>query len=778
MGYKFPAPSLERAVTSPTLAQAVANSYQPYASYKRAETTQLANNGGQSGGLISIPTVSSSYGNISLSHFGPRVQCGYCRKDHVCYPGYDVINPATKAVIHTCSSECNTRLLKSMMANLHPTPPLTSSVVSAPVSMVPTPTFPSATLSGYMNPAPNTTSTMISPTYGQINQHQPSGYVPGPSQTYSSYPTPTNAAWTHPPPHFPPNPLTSAPLSSQGPHWPPASSTSPYPAPTASHPSYTHDVYHNNVGRSHSTQPAPHQPHHPTFGTQKISHSPQAKMSSSRSHDTPAQHSIHPHAAPSSTHHAAQRHEETASHSKRSLASQLRHWVDKRDHLPPFWQVTTIILDTNVLLDEKEPDAVLRLHRDSSKVKFIVPYVLIQELDKLKARMRGPHHAARIAISQLFEMLVHGSKKEKWIRGQKPDERLPLEGTLMTTSGDDRILECANYFHRYSPKGQKAMLLTHDKNLQLKATMLGMVTGGVQNMHTFFDNYQWLEKERDVLKTQIKLAEQRGEIVKVVPDWRLEDYEPSVEEEEEDVFKKMKREAEMTAKLAVEEGDKKVVSDQQAQILASQRADALARLPSGTRIDIYDDSDSEPIQLDKKAVSNALSESEDFSTSESAASSKKARRRARKAKQKQEEAKRKEAATKQASPSKSQSNGAAMEVDESKLSKQKTEKKQRKPKEGKKEKMEPKEKKKQNTESDQSNQKKRKRVHIDSSVEKDVEESKPELKKLPPPPPNSKSKSKMSASTAPPAPNKTSSAIPALPVVVRSKSNDVVIIDD
>lgn len=273
-----------------------------------------------------------------------------------------------------------------------------------------------------------------------------------------------------------------------------------------------------------------------------------------------------------------------------SMDLQLQKWLDQRQNLPPLWGVRTVILDTNVLLDGSSPDVLHDLHRLSSDLTFIVPYVLVQELDALKARAHGPKYAARQAISRLFEMLVQGSKKEKWIRGQKPDERKQLEGTLQGTSGDDRILECLHYFHSYSPKGKRVLLLTHDKNLQLKTKLLGMSSASVHQVKTFFEGFEWLRKERDILQTQLLSTNAATSRTLKVPDWKLEDYNPQDEEEEEDEFAKVKREAEAAEAAEIAKKEKSEKKAQDASQNAARHADTLARLPAGTRTDLYDES--------------------------------------------------------------------------------------------------------------------------------------------------------------------------------------------
>jgi predicted ribonuclease YlaK len=259
--------------------------------------------------------------------------------------------------------------------------------------------------------------------------------------------------------------------------------------------------------------------------------------------------------------------------------------------------VTTVVLDTNVLLDDHHPDAAFTLHHLASELKFIVPYVLVQELDNLKARAGGPRQPARVAISRLYDILVSGNQKEKWIRGQKTDERLPLAGTLQTTSGDDRILECTNYFHTYSPPGQRVALLTFDKNLQLKATLLGMVTGNTIKMMEFFKELANLRKERDILRALLKDAKGVDDVPDN-PDLRLEDYVPG-KEEEVDEFKLMKQAADKAAKEAKESEEREQQVSKEAKLKEAQRADVLARVPEGTKTNLYDTSDDSENEVER-----------------------------------------------------------------------------------------------------------------------------------------------------------------------------------
>ena len=396
-----------------------------------------------------------------------------------------------------------------------------------------------------------------------------------------------------------------------GSHWPSTSSSfTPSHTPSVVSSSSTHAHMPNNSAYTH---PAPHYAHTSSYNTpHNLGYAQSASVPSHTSHFS-STHSSHYGNGSSSTYGSHDRHSShhkvhnsgKGRHGSHSVSAhsaqrptvqlnpldlQLQKWLDQRQNLPPLWGVRTIILDTNVLLDEASPDVLHDLHRLSSDLTFIVPYVLVQELDSLKARAHGPKYAARQAITRLHEMLVQSSKKEKWIRGQKADERLPLTGTLQTTSGDDRILECVNYFHTYSPKGKKAMLLTHDKNLQLKASILGMTTGGVAQLKTFFDGYKWLLDERQRLKTQLISANVTSNTHSMrIPDWKLEDYLPE-DQEEEDEFQKVKREAAAAAAALVEEKAKSEKAALEASKHAALHADALSRLPEGTRIDLYDDS--------------------------------------------------------------------------------------------------------------------------------------------------------------------------------------------
>lgn len=396
---------------------------------------------------------------------------------------------------------------------------------------------------------------------------------------------------------------------------PPVASNAPSHAQVGSYstPHHTH-----SAANSHFVQPAPHYAAHhtqqlhslPSMGyAQTASHFSSAAAplsqyghgpSSSFGHSAPQ-----PHSAPSRMQSAAGPSEKRAGSAHvpssttpkatgqvtvNSLELQLQKWIDQRLKMPPLWGVRTVILDTNVLLDV--PDILHDLHTLSSDLLFIVPFVLVQELDALKGRAHGPKYAARQAISRLHEMLVQPQKKDEkiWVRGQRSHERLSLEGALQTTSGDDRILECVNYFHTYSTGTKKVMLLTHDKNLQLKASILGMKTGGIAQLKEFVEGFTFLMAERKRLQLQLTSARATSDVDSMsIPDWKLEDYAPEVEVED-DEFAQAKRQADAAAAATAAAKAKADRTAEEASKHAAMHADALARLPEGTRTDLYEDS--------------------------------------------------------------------------------------------------------------------------------------------------------------------------------------------
>lgn len=529
------------------------------------------------GGNVSAPP---AYQQLSLSTPVTEI-CGNCRKPHVPDPERMVTDPRTRKRISTCSTHCQKMLLKSMMA-IETVPaqaaPSYASALPVVASSAPRASIPTVVASSRNN-APASVSTGYQ---GGAHAHfQHSSFAPTNSHS-GSHSTPhhshsaTNSQYVQPAPHYVPHHAQHT-LPAKG----YAQTASHFSSAASSTPQYGH-APSSSFAHSHQHHSAPTRVHS-AAASKHDKRSGNAQVPSSLNSKASVQVTVN------------------------SLELQLQKWIDQRQNLPPLWGVRTVILDTNVLLDF--PDLLHDLHLLFSDLLFIVPFVLVQELDALKTRAHGPKYAARQAISRLHEMLVQPQKKDEkiWVRGQRPHERLSLEGALQTTSGDDRILECVNYFHTYSTGGKKVMLLTHDKNLQLKASILGMKTGGVAQLKEFFEGYTFLINERKRLQLQLTSARATSDVESMrIPDWKLEDYAPELETED-DEFAQAKREADAAAAAVAADKAKAERTAEEASKHAAMHADALSRLPEGTRTDLYEDSSVESPALSPRGSHHSTS---------------------------------------------------------------------------------------------------------------------------------------------------------------------------
>ncbi|XP_037079166.1 uncharacterized protein LOC119100161 [Pollicipes pollicipes] len=133
----------------------------------------------------------------------------------------------------------------------------------------------------------------------------------------------------------------------------------------------------------------------------------------------------------------------------------------------------TVVVDTNVLihgvgfvLDVR--DSLL----DGARPLLLIPWVVVQELDKLKQdnRHRAGHEAdvaqkARAAINFLLECF---QAHHPFVKGQTMAEAAAARGQLKSHLADDAILECC------LATGGDVMLLSDDKNLLTKVLLHGL----------------------------------------------------------------------------------------------------------------------------------------------------------------------------------------------------------------------------------------------------------------------------------------------------------------
>eukprot|EP01114_Cavostelium_apophysatum_P024029 TRINITY_DN9265_c0_g1_i2.p1 TRINITY_DN9265_c0_g1~~TRINITY_DN9265_c0_g1_i2.p1 ORF type:complete len:902 (-),score=261.87 TRINITY_DN9265_c0_g1_i2:176-2881(-) len=131
-----------------------------------------------------------------------------------------------------------------------------------------------------------------------------------------------------------------------------------------------------------------------------------------------------------------------------------------------------IVVDTNCFILHLAD--IMQLKRYEF-ITVIIPFVVIQELDKLKTQ-KETKFTARNALRQILSALKENETKErKWIRGQTIFEVLPdKELGVKPRNADDQILNCMHYFNSQlssEAPGTSVILLTGDVGLSVKAMM-------------------------------------------------------------------------------------------------------------------------------------------------------------------------------------------------------------------------------------------------------------------------------------------------------------------
>ncbi|KAG9039573.1 hypothetical protein FRB95_009153 [Tulasnella sp. JGI-2019a] len=138
----------------------------------------------------------------------------------------------------------------------------------------------------------------------------------------------------------------------------------------------------------------------------------------------------------------------------------------------------TAILDTNVLVSYIHLIRELvnqQLQQNNYEVLLVIPGIVIQELDGLRARKGGVSNAAR----RTNDWLLPRVNRTPCLRGQKTSES-PRGNWMYNRDGlhnDDLVLECAEYYMKlYGLSQDRVKVITCDKNLQLKANIEGYAT--------------------------------------------------------------------------------------------------------------------------------------------------------------------------------------------------------------------------------------------------------------------------------------------------------------
>jgi hypothetical protein len=138
---------------------------------------------------------------------------------------------------------------------------------------------------------------------------------------------------------------------------------------------------------------------------------------------------------------------------------------------PPVRDNIFVIADTNCFMLELLQILNLKHHEH---VTVVVPFIVIQELDKLKKDEGSTGVQARLAIRALHQALQENQssnnhRQQPWLKGQSFAEVLP-ESSAFCMNNDDMILQCALYYNRHVASGN-TVLLTNDNALGIKAMM-------------------------------------------------------------------------------------------------------------------------------------------------------------------------------------------------------------------------------------------------------------------------------------------------------------------
>ncbi|CEO98581.1 hypothetical protein PBRA_006695 [Plasmodiophora brassicae] len=126
-----------------------------------------------------------------------------------------------------------------------------------------------------------------------------------------------------------------------------------------------------------------------------------------------------------------------------------------------------LVVDTNFLLGHLRWMSSIKPVLVAHNVAFLVPYVVMQELDALKGSERlqcgsmSTGSLARQAIRQLHQWMRVGDRA---VHGQMLTQRLNASGAVL--GNDDEVLACCLWFHL---RQCRVVLLSNDMNLCVKA---------------------------------------------------------------------------------------------------------------------------------------------------------------------------------------------------------------------------------------------------------------------------------------------------------------------
>ncbi|KAL1926196.1 hypothetical protein VTP01DRAFT_6061 [Rhizomucor pusillus] len=131
-------------------------------------------------------------------------------------------------------------------------------------------------------------------------------------------------------------------------------------------------------------------------------------------------------------------------------------------------EIRAVILDTNFLLSNLQYlghlGQCVDACSDPNSFKIVIPWMVVQELDRIKERQGTVAEQAMRALRYLEDKL---RKQKPWLRVQKMTELHDPEFYKRSGKGDDAILDCCLYF--VNNLKYRTLLLSNDRNLNIKA---------------------------------------------------------------------------------------------------------------------------------------------------------------------------------------------------------------------------------------------------------------------------------------------------------------------
>src|SRR5262245_2872722 len=147
--------------------------------------------------------------------------------------------------------------------------------------------------------------------------------------------------------------------------------------------------------------------------------------------------------------------------------------------------IKTFVLDTNVLLHN--PNA-LFMFKDND---VIIPFDVIEELDKFKASTDDLGRNARTVIRHLDRLRAQGKLSEGVPIAQNSghvrvilEEDQKLCPGLTINTADNRIICCA---YQLAQEGKRVVFISKDINARIKSDALGIITADFEAQKVDFE---------------------------------------------------------------------------------------------------------------------------------------------------------------------------------------------------------------------------------------------------------------------------------------------------